>query len=518
MSKNFKRIYIAFIIIFIGFFPFMPRFFINCDGQFYMARVEALYRNIKNGIVLPSIQFGNIDGFSYMEEMFYPGLLYYLPAILRFIMPISIAFYISLALYKAIAIFLTIKLGKKYFEDDKVYKFTLLYYSNIIFLYDTLIRESYSEYMASLFLPLVFLGIYEVYKKQKGDILFIGMSMMLATHIISLYLSTGLVAVYGIINIKEIKKWFKPLMFAALKTFAVGAYFLIPFVYYFKGYTVTIMNNAPITIQKPTDILYVIGFALFIGVLIFLTKKVKNFKYFTPILIFGYFMTPLFPFEVFSIFYLLQFKRRLLMFLAIYIILMFLKFCSTKYIKFFLILFALSGIILTFMTNYMKTFLETEKFEYSEGYTGEYTLDTKFADFYMAFVNGEFIPAEIETVQFDESYMDVNIWYKEILEKFNENSFIEEVSHTDTTLTVITDKEEGRVRKVYYPLYKAYQESNEKITLENNKGFLYAKNVIPNEPFTIYYENTLIQYVSLIFSIISLGLLISRRYICKKKS
>ena len=517
MSKNFKRIYIVFIIIFIGFFPFFPRFFMNCDGQFYLARIEAIYRNIKAGILLPSIQFGNIDGFSYMEEVFYPGLLYYLPALLRFIMPISIAFYISLTLYKALAIFLTIKLGKKYFEENKVYKFTLLYFSNIIFLYDVLIRESYSEYMASLFLPLVFLGIYEVFNKKKGDILFIGMSMILATHIISLYLSTALVAVYALLNIKNIKEWFKPLLFAALKTFAVGAYFLIPFLYYFKGYTVTVMNNLPITIQRPTDILYVITFVLFIVLLAFLTKKFAVFKYLTPVLIFTYFLTPLFPFEVFSFFYLLQFKRRLFMFLAIYIIILLIQFFSDKYIKMFLIIFGIGSIALMIMTNYMKGFLETEKFEKSMGYTGEYTLDTEFADFYMAFVNGEFVPKEVEIVQFDETYMDVNIWYKEVLEKFEDNTFIDEVSHTDTTLTVITDNTEGKIRKLYYPLYKAYQEGNENIYLEKNNGFLYAKNILPNKPFTIYYENTYIQYISLLISIIFLTVIILRRFLCKNK-
>lgn len=520
MSKRFKTVYLIFVIFILGFFPFFPRLFMNCDGQIYLARIETIYRNMKDGIFLPSVMSGNINGFGYVEDIFYPGLFYYPAAVLRFILPINISLYICFCLYKFLGMFLTYKIGTKHFDKDKIITFILLYYSNYVFLYDTLIRESFSEYIASIFLPIVFLGIYDLFKNKKENTLFLGMSLILGCHLIYLYLCTVCIAVFCIANIKTIREWFLPLVKAGLKTIILGSYFLIPFVWYFKtgNYTVTVMNNAILTVQEPKDLLCIAGFTVFIILLIILNKKFKKLNIVTPFVIMLYMVSPLFPLKVFSLFYVMQFKRRFYMFLAFFLILVLVHFLTEKSLKMILSMLLICSLAIMILMNVMKgKVFETTKYEENTGYTGEYSLTSEFGDYYVAFVNGEFLPNKVNIALFDETYMDANIWYNAALKGFENHTFIEETRHTNKNAYFVTKTGEGMMRRFYYPFYKVYQEGNDKIEIIDQDGYLYVKNAIPDKEFLVYFENTTLQYIAFFISIIFLGILIFRRYLCKSK-
>lgn len=511
-KKKYVYLYLIFIIFFIGYFPFLKDVYVNCDGQFYLSRIESIFLNLKDGIYLPNIQAGNMNGYGYLIDVFYPSLFYYLPALLRFFLPVNICFYISLCVYKVLFISLTYFFGKKLFSKELILKFILIYYSNFIFLYDILIRECFSEYIAALILPLFLLGLYDLFKNNKYRTLVLSMVLILSAHLLTLYICVFIVFVCFLLDFRTNKlKHLKSLCLATLEPILLSSYFLVPFLYYFKDYRYEI-NLKIININTFYDLIYILLLVIFLVGLYFINKRFKINYFLNITFILLYICTPLFPMSVFSFLEILQFKSRLYMFVMIFFSLYLINSLNEKWLIYILKLVPLYSILFFTMIVFSKNALNLEKNISYTGYTGNYNLMSNFDEKYLSIINGEYLPNNLEI---NEYKGNINSYYDEVKTRLLKNEDLAIIEENNSKIKFISNSSEFIIPKLYYPLYKVYQKDNRDIFIENKDGYIYVKNVIPDKEFMIYYEETDIQYIGFLISIFFLCNISCRIY--KKK-
>ncbi|EFQ53947.1 6-pyruvoyl-tetrahydropterin synthase-related protein [Limosilactobacillus oris] len=166
------------------------------DLMFHANRVEELYRNIQQGGLIPRISTYTFNQVGSGINFFYPWLLLYPWALLILIThnPIS-AFYLYLILETFVTLSVAYYTMHKYSNSKKrTIIFSLLYtFANYRF-YLVFNQNVLAESIAYTFVPLVLLGFYETFfkNKDKWPLLAIGMSLLLYSHM----LTTALVACF----------------------------------------------------------------------------------------------------------------------------------------------------------------------------------------------------------------------------------------------------------------------------------------------------------------------------------
>lgn len=494
-EKNIKKIDIlilGIIILFIGYFPFFPFLYQNSDGLFHLSRIESIYLNLKDGIFLPSIKAGDMNGFGYLTDIFYPSLFYYLPAILRFLFPVHISLYISFCIYKIFAITLIYKFGENFFENkEKLKTFILIYFSNVIFVF-LIMKQAYSEYMAVLFIPLVIFGLEDI-KNKKTNKLVIAMSIILSIHILSLYLCTGICVFYLIylISRKQFKSAFL-IIEAGIKTLILNSYFIVPFIYYFKDYKYSPQLNKFIEIKNTNDLFLVVLAAIVLIGYLFLIYKTNIDNFLLSSLLLFYMRNKLFPIRIFEFLRIFQSKRRLSPYIALFLIIFIVKKINSKKLLdlFKPMVFAISIVSIIFATGQ----IVQDKSDDVVNFKG-------FSTNYYSRTNLEFLPKNLlPEYKYNNHIFEIA---DEIMIKIQEKDFdAEKIYKNNSREKYISEKESGFLPKIYYPFYKITQENNKDIKISNKNGYLYFENAIPNKEFKVFYENSNIQYITLLLSII----------------
>ena len=500
-----EKIALLVIIFLIGYFPFFKFIYQNSDGLFHLSRIESIYLNLKDGILLPNIQSGNMTTFGYLPDIFYPCLFYYIPALFRFIFPIHISLYIGFCIYKGLAIFLSYKYAPSFFKDiEKTKAFILMYFSNPIFVF-LIMKQAYAEYIAVLFIPLVIFGLNKIKEENNVNLLVLAMSLILAIHLLSLYICTIICILYFLnLLINKKKKEALSIIKAGFITIIIGSYFLIPFIYYIKdGYKYKPSFNL-INIDTNTDICLIVIAIIVLVAVITLMLKTKIDKYLIVTLILIYMRSPLFPIRVFEFLRIFQSRRRISPYIALFLIIFLVKKFKGKKI---LDLYTLTIFIIVIIS----IFFQTGKIVNSLDPTVK--TFTKFSDSYYMRTNLEFLPDDLLTEypynnhifeQVDEIIDELNNTKVDAIRTYRKNS--KEI--------YISEKESGFLPKIYYPLYKITQEDNDNIKISRKDGLIYFENAIPNKEFRLSYKNSIIQYISLIISLIFLS---SYIYTQKKK-
>ena len=495
---------------------------ISGDYLFHLSRIENIFNNLKNGIVLPTIDQNNMNGLGYLIDIFYPNIFFYLPAIFRFFLPISIALQISVIIYNFIFGLIYIKIITKLFDKNKAICFTFLYLSSYYLFVDLVSRQAISEYFSALILPLVLLGTIDLIKNNKWKLLYISMTLVVYTHLLSLVAYTALIVAILIFNYKEIiknKQIIKNLFKAGICSFITGLAFIIPFLYYFtkEEYFLHTTKNSILTINTPLDLLYVLIFivitiAMFIEYNYF-SKKIN--KYFllsiNGFIFFIYMYSTLCNWEVLSFFKLFQYKIRIGLFTNISLIIILSYILSKR--KYIIKLFFITFCALSFETMLGEIFNETtnkefEAVEIINKCVFNMDKDAKFDEQYCQIVFAEYLPSnlKIEDKLFIESCHEksilenseylMNIEFED-LEKYKEkNKYI-----------ITTDKQEIVIDKVYYPTYRVSQENNKEINIENYNGFIKISNIKDGE-IILKYGPTPLQYVSFLISISTIFIII----------
>lgn len=172
------------------------------DWTFHASRVEEIYLNLKSGSFFTFIAARTFHNTGAASFLFYPYIFFYPWAFLRFVLSPVNAFYAWYALVTfstaAISYFSMKSYSKKSLAS---FIFSLVYTFAPYRLY--LGGAVFGEYLAVTFLPLLFLGIYEVLwgDKKKWYLLAIGGALVAYAHILSVFLSLEFAVILFIIKL-----------------------------------------------------------------------------------------------------------------------------------------------------------------------------------------------------------------------------------------------------------------------------------------------------------------------------
>lgn len=178
------------------------------DYQFHKMRIEGLYESIKNRMYFPRLNMMFMNSMGYASSIFYSDIFLYFPAILR-IFGFSLSeSYISLLILFNFLTFIVAYFSMYEVEKrvDRSLIFSMLYTLSTYRLFDVIKRAALGEVLAFTFLPLAFMGLYQILYKnhKKWYFLTLGMALIILSHLLSAILFAILIFVFLILNWKEL--------------------------------------------------------------------------------------------------------------------------------------------------------------------------------------------------------------------------------------------------------------------------------------------------------------------------
>ena len=233
------------------------------DLEFHLLRIDGIFRELRNGHFPVRIATVWNGGYGYATSVFYGDILLYFPAFLRLC---GVSIYKAYKIYvfamnllsTAIAVFCFDKI----FKDKRIASFVALVYMTASYrLVDVYVRSAVGEYSAILFTPLIGLAVWNIYAGENssvkdniknGLILAIGMSGTITSHILTSEMTVVALLLVFVLLLKKSMSW------NALRTYFVGvvgtlllsAFFIVPFLDYYKNVPVEITAPAAMAIPK----------------------------------------------------------------------------------------------------------------------------------------------------------------------------------------------------------------------------------------------------------------------------
>jgi len=208
------------------------------DSYFHMTNMLHTneYISISNlKLSLPKVFGGNIaNGFGYGTGIFYPPLSYYLTSYIvnilnldktNKLLSLPIAEMIIIAL-SGISMYYFLK---KTCKDNKIAGIgSISYISSTYFLCDIYVRGAISEALTFIFIPLIFLSLYELFlgnEKKFYTPFIIGYVGMICSHLVITMYLTGYIIIIFLINWKKIFKInkIKKLLIASVITLLISS-------------------------------------------------------------------------------------------------------------------------------------------------------------------------------------------------------------------------------------------------------------------------------------------------------
>lgn len=214
---------------------------IGADWLFHASRAEQIYQNLKAGHLFTYIAtttFGNTGVASFL---FYPTVFLYPWACLRFLFKPIEAYYIYLSIIMFFT-FLSSYFSMKSFSRSKVQSFIFAILYGIAPYHIYLAPGTYvlGEYIAYAFVPIAFLGFYNVFwGNGKWWQLALGMSLLIETHVLSVFLCCELfifillikfILTKKVINLQQCKALLKALSVTLLLTLNITIPFITDYV------------------------------------------------------------------------------------------------------------------------------------------------------------------------------------------------------------------------------------------------------------------------------------------------
>ncbi|BDZ30044.1 hypothetical protein RA086_02555 [Lactiplantibacillus sp. WILCCON 0030] len=240
------------LIVFIMLYPFWRphQLVVLSDWSFHASRVEEIFLNLKAGQWLTTIASQTFQGTGSGTFLFYPTPLLYLWAGLRFIAAPLTAFFLWLGLLiwagLTISFFCCYRLTHR---RQQALIFSLVYNLLPYRLMLGLGVFTLAEFVATLFLPLVFLGFYQLLKGKLTDwpLLSLGMTLILYTHLLTAILATEIMTVLLLAVLIYTRHFTKPQWIALLKsiglTIGLTLPIIIPFFTDFIGQSVATVSQ-----------------------------------------------------------------------------------------------------------------------------------------------------------------------------------------------------------------------------------------------------------------------------------
>ncbi|MFR9165682.1 MAG: hypothetical protein ACLVKO_05450 [Dysgonomonas sp.] len=210
------------------------KLFPSFDFYFHYKRFNVLMEALKNGSYPIYIDSTAANGYGYATKWFYCDLILVPFAAIGLLTSAAFAYqFMWFTMTVLCGVFMYCTVNRIYKNSYTAFIGSILYTFCVYRLLDLFVRSALGEALSFTFLPIVFLGIYEILKGdyKKWYILTIGYSLMIFTHVLSTFLTFFtmliLLAIYYKDFIKERKRIYY-LIIAGFATIVITAYFLFP--------------------------------------------------------------------------------------------------------------------------------------------------------------------------------------------------------------------------------------------------------------------------------------------------
>lgn len=555
------------IIIIIGIVLSLPLCKIQIrdthDGFLHLLRLIGTNNALKLGSIPPIITPYFCNNWGYAMNLFYNPIVTYIPLLIKLFTP---TYVIALKLFAALCIILS-GITMYSFVNKVTNKRIIALFSAIIYLIvpyklgDVYIRFAIGEFAAFVFLPILFIGVYNLFNQEgkRHYYIAIGATGLLLTHTVTTFYTAIICFVYVLFNIKKLKEKeiIKKLIINVVFILLMSALFVVPMLEakFSAEYTIfdneLMVTNADYVYENTLEIkdlfvysgellpesykksaIYIIGVPIFtlMCLTIFVYKKIdKKYKDFYIISwIFGiislFMCTKYCPWFLFpNILCTLQYPWRMLTFFGFFIsfvlginLYILMKMLFNKDITRLIVATILIVLMIIYTIPILLEFTsndETADIEYENKILNNPKIN------YMS-INREYMPKKALLLQ--RTYLKERNDETYIL-KGNAN-IISENKEDFTDIIEIENIEKNTILEfpyLYYPGYKITLNNGEKLqSIETESGFvgcIITEN-IKKANITVEYKGTIITYISYAISFISSIIFIIYCYIENKKS
>ena len=529
-----KRAIILLILFWISILSIFPYFFNHYifsqdDLLFHRTRLENYTQAIKHLDFFPRVFPAMGLNFGYAADLFYPSILLLPFALFRII---GLAFVPSYYLYQLLISFVTA--GTAYyflFSIKKSEKLALLfscfYTLSSYRLIDQSVRAALGESLAFAFLPLFVLGVYSIFytAKQRWQLLAVGMSLLIASHLITAFYSFVFLLVFILMNWKKCKKTqIINLIQAGLLTVGLSAWFLFPYLeqtnhltFNFNKTTLwpsglnfslaNLIENSLANISAPfTDLKPNIGLLLLVVVLIagiYYRKLTTINKYLTLVTILMMVLaTNLFPWGLFKLSPLatIQFPWRLLLFASFFASLL-----AASLIEQFHLVSTKNSLILIAISSFLAIGFNVNNLIQSTAQNNITVTNENFADFYESEI-GHGKEYLVKDTDYKKYFAAPGLIIDGVPYTASPSQLKNDYNHSSYTVRIEGDQE-VQLPKFYYKGYEV-KVNQTAVGYYNKNGLVTVKLGPGIHSINISYKKTMIQKISVICSLLIAGTMI----------
>ncbi|MDD3333957.1 MAG: hypothetical protein PHI98_00430 [Eubacteriales bacterium] len=254
-DKQLKTGFVLFGIILLSSMPLFTDFlYVGHDLLFHLERIASIAEELQAGQFPVRMQTGMLDGFGYATSLYYCDLFLYLPALLyNCMLPLRTCYQIYALLVNAATTLISYYCFSK-MTKNKMFGLlgTAIYVLSTYRMANVHLRAAVGEYTAIAFIPLVALGLYQIYCSQKPRYrewlpLALGMAGSVQSHVITTEITAAFIGLIFIIYLRKSMRWARIAAFCKAGLLAAGLslWYLVPLLTSMMSMDVHVNNVIP---------------------------------------------------------------------------------------------------------------------------------------------------------------------------------------------------------------------------------------------------------------------------------
>lgn len=236
-AENEKMLLILMLLTIITTFPFYNKqtYVLGDDLYYHLSNIRGMSASLKAGYYPVRIILGVLNNYGYGSGFYYPNLFLVIPACLILFgfrtMDAYEIFIVLCTFFAFLTMFLCVR--RVSHSETAAYAGVFLYAFSAYRLADVFYRAALGEIQAFIFLPMIILGLYEIFHShpERWWIFAFSFTGLLGCHIISLTLAAIITGVWALFHIRRIitdKQVFLALFKAVILTILLSSWFLFP--------------------------------------------------------------------------------------------------------------------------------------------------------------------------------------------------------------------------------------------------------------------------------------------------
>ncbi|MCD8379343.1 MAG: hypothetical protein LUC95_03240 [Lachnospiraceae bacterium] len=242
--------------------PFLADWvFFGENTALYAYRILLLEKELSNGNFFPAVYSAALNGYGYASPLFEGQLFWYFPALLYHCgFSLTFAYHFYLIAFSVGTCLITYYCGRRIFrESNPALLAAALYTLNPVRLTNILTRADLDIVAAQTFLPLLVLGLYQIYFVGKGEKITVreywpaalGMTAVIAAHRVTAMMTLLLIFAFCLIRIRKTveKKRVAALCRAAALTLLMSLAVWAP-AFSFYGMDLNVAHTAETSVQS----------------------------------------------------------------------------------------------------------------------------------------------------------------------------------------------------------------------------------------------------------------------------